>query len=910
MADWPLILAGPILRKVTPDEVSVWVALSEARTVHLSIYGGLVNTGAGTDVYTGSPLKTGTIETMQFGPKCHVAVVTAFSADDLGGVPLLPIQFYSYNVGFSNGDGVVEEDLKSLRLLVDVLPSENSPDDPKPHLALGYEQNALPSFALPPWEPNLQDPSALKHLQILHGSCRKGHGEGPDAMKWIDKFIKDNRTDLLTRPHQLFLTGDQIYSDEIIPPLLDIIFDVAKELVGFYDNVPTSLGNKICDPLNFPPGFREEMMLQEAGFTTGLGDSHLITFGEFMAMYVMNWSNVVWPAPPLRDFQTIAKEMSSAVDTLPLLLPRMTGQPMDVEDILVWLLSDTEETGDPKRTRLCRVALGEPNDQEKGTIETLSKVKKKIVKFTQDALVDLFRHDEERRQAVKDMYDALPFVRRALANVPTYMIMDDHEVTDDWNVTQEWTERVYNKEMGRYIIRNALASFVVCQAWGNDPTYFLLESGATALSLIQNAYATTFDSNLSLDFTELDQLFGLSPLSNLQSPLRFHFQVKGPHHLVIALDSRTMRGFDSALSPPALLNQDALWQQIPSNLLDGALDSQIEVVLVVAPAPVFGPPLIEETVWPALMRVWDLTEVLEVQRSRGFQRWDAEAWGFNPVGFERFLARLARLHRPIVFLSGDVHYSAAAQLDYFTNVSFAEPTNPDDPFAPEPPIPPYTRFVQFTSSAVKNGWPMFAQAILRFISLPQLCLDWASKVERLCWNENSPDTVVISPNNTEPVPTDLLLRRLKQPVMVPTKRWPKNTTLHRDPDWSWVMTPLFDNRDDTLRPADTKPPDLDGEAILGNHDQKVAAYAAVANRHIQTLATNTNTRKLIFSSNIGWIKFADKPDGKYVEQCLYSVHPDNPNGQPEPYTCQEAALFVAADAEPPIIEEWQEPTFQ
>ena len=27
----------------------------------------------------------------------------------------------------------------------------------------------------------------------------------------------------------------------------------------------------------------------------------------------------------------------------------------------------------------------------------------------------------------------LPAVRRVLANIPTYMIFDDHEITDDWN---------------------------------------------------------------------------------------------------------------------------------------------------------------------------------------------------------------------------------------------------------------------------------------------------------------------------------------------------------------------------------------------------------------------------------------------------------------------------------------------
>ena len=43
----------------------------------------------------------------------------------------------------------------------------------------------------------------------------------------------------------------------------------------------------------------------------------------------------------------------------------------------------------------------------------------------------------------------VPQVARALANVATYMIFDDHEVTDDWNLNQRWRNRVYSQPFGR-----------------------------------------------------------------------------------------------------------------------------------------------------------------------------------------------------------------------------------------------------------------------------------------------------------------------------------------------------------------------------------------------------------------------------------------------------------------------------
>jgi hypothetical protein len=54
---------------------------------------------------------------------------------------------------------------------------------------------------------------------------------------------------------------------------------------------------------------------------------------------------------------------------------------------------------------------------------------------------------------------ALPAVRRVLANIPTYMIFDDHDVTDDWNITREWRDRVSGSPGGRRMVASALAAY-------------------------------------------------------------------------------------------------------------------------------------------------------------------------------------------------------------------------------------------------------------------------------------------------------------------------------------------------------------------------------------------------------------------------------------------------------------------
>src|SRR4029450_6953685 len=67
---------------------------------------------------------------------------------------------------------------------------------------------------------------------------------------------------------------------------------------------------------------------------------------------------------------------------------------------------------------------------------------------------------------------AVPRVARALANTATYMIFDDHEVTDDWYMSQSWRSRVLTAPFGRAIVRNGYSAYAVGPAWGNEPAAF------------------------------------------------------------------------------------------------------------------------------------------------------------------------------------------------------------------------------------------------------------------------------------------------------------------------------------------------------------------------------------------------------------------------------------------------------
>ena len=78
MADLPLILAGPILRRVEPRLVAVWVALSQPRAILLSVFEGRQQAGTGPGVFTGGqPRARGATNTLRIGDKLHVGVVVA-----------------------------------------------------------------------------------------------------------------------------------------------------------------------------------------------------------------------------------------------------------------------------------------------------------------------------------------------------------------------------------------------------------------------------------------------------------------------------------------------------------------------------------------------------------------------------------------------------------------------------------------------------------------------------------------------------------------------------------------------------------------------------------------------------------------------------------------------------------------
>lgn len=597
----PALLAGPCLRRTEPRAVTVWVALKFPCVVKLRI---LETEQQGQQL--GQPVLSGQQHTVAVGRHLHVAAVTAKQ-----GQPLACDRIYAYDLEFA---------AERPYSLLEALRNERVPT-----ATVSYFAHELPTFTLPP--------QCLGDLKIAHGSCRKPHGPGFDTLPLLDCLIEANAASPKERPHQLFLTGDQVYGDDVADPLQWIATALGDTLLGWEEALPVS--GEMMTPKQLTAGKRESIATHAAGFTAGLDGkgervtSHFLSLGEYFALYVLARSPVCWPVQ----------------------IP--AGQEMIKEH-------------------------------------------RAIRRWNRD------------RHHIQQFIHTLWKVRRALANVPTYTIFDDHDVSDDWNLNQAWCLRVLGRTLGRRAVQNALTAYALCQGWGNTPWQF--EPGQTGhrlLKTLERWSASQGQDSLAADAIAL--YLGLPPINQStelpeftqeedvwilqRSPgaLTWHYTVAGPCHEVLVLDTRTWRGYPvhaKPTAPPTLLSPSAFKEQIdkwleaddepyddPAKLASGQKpsDAQPKATLVIASTNVIS------------MKVLDWIQTWQLRNGKVFSADVGDSWNLNYRALATLITKLCEHRQAVVILSGDIHYSSAVHLSYRNHGSGHR-----------------ANLLQLTSSAMKN----------------------------------------------------------------------------------------------------------------------------------------------------------------------------------------------------------------
>lgn len=984
MATFPLILAGPIVRRITPELVSIWVALSEPRAIKLSVFTGpkqaevlAVAPDADPAVpqqdFSGKPQRT-----RRVGDNLHVAVVTVTPP-----LALLPGQLYSYNLSFGphQGNFVVEDDLRSQHLLED---ADVLPDTTSPHKALGYGKNTLPAFATCP--PEITD------LKLIHGSCRRVNADLEDALAWVDDIIEGVRESAIERPHQLMLSGDQIYADDVPVVLLPQLQQRGIELLGATEFVPMMWREGVADPPtptqrpvdaeHLPAGMRHHLIDSEARMTSNDNHSHLIAFGEFCAMYLFVWSPVLWDVDALTDFDDIfsgfapggqlpdnwgslfikttpdADDQLVEADIRPVLdllvgfdddrrrlflknekrasknFRKREGLRTDLmhpaglilekhitanlpakarailakddatdaelaraDEMLFAALADVTADEvqavmktvvdprafitrfptppDPLTSRVlavCRALANQTQfravfelgrelafpknaagefDFTKLNDEKLWRFCQVLTQLTGDygGLYKKTLSEDHRKQQVEKFHARLPHVRRAMANVSTYMIFDDHEVTDDWNLNPIWIDRVYNAPLGRTILRNGLAAYGVFQGWGNDPAGFAEGDHRKMLDLVTKLVPQG-QTQPPTDLTKMEELETLFGLRGEVPKIDWHFSVTGSRHQVFALDNRTRREFKVRIGPPGNVGSESMKKQFPT----GPRPPGIEVVFVVAPLTVMGPSLIDDLIAPLSYRVFDMLDQSEIDGMPGTNPDAVEAWVFSPELLEQLLKHAASWGR-VVFLSGDVHHAASQQMSYWKKG------------ATEP-----ARFAQFTSSGMRNVMPSYLRTLSSSFGFMQQLARADIDVTRFGWNNDNPDVLNL-PAGTRLAPT-VRPKLAESPVLLPKHGVPAGARFARAPDWQWHMDVVIDQRPDGLRPTSAQITPLGAadefEADAnGSFDE---AYQRLAAKHAQQIDQVNHGRQIMFANNLGMVRFEEENANDPARAVLVAVH--------------------------------------
>ncbi|HET6625080.1 MAG TPA: hypothetical protein VFG63_01710 [Nocardioidaceae bacterium] len=778
-AELPLVLAGPILRRVDARRVCVFMALSEPGDVTVTVFTGRTSsTGNGTSA--APAVGTQSRPTRSFGTKLHAVVV------DVAVTAMPPLTRHSYDVVVRVGGQ--DKGLKALGLLKD---GSGVPAS----LALGYATDMLPGFVTPA--------AGLEDVRIAHSSCRKSNGPGSDALAWLDDRIQEGLSDLGEAPQQLFLTGDQIYADDVGAVLLPMLAELGMDLVGT-EKLPVSNERLEATIERFPALRRQNVVRKLGRLTTTDGDNHLLTYGEFVAMYCAAFSPAVW------------RSLATPADLF-------KPPPVDAAKTFATRWEDAYGTTDKWRT--------EKNEAGRSRLDSVI--------------------DEGKR--VEVWRDAVPRVARALANVPTYMIFDDHEITDDWNISDRWRGRVVSADFGRAVLRHGLMAYTVFQGWGNDPVKFLHnqvedadgnpvtvpESQRSPHDKVLDAIGElsgTIASPTVATLNKIDELLGLDkPVTNPQ--VSFHYEVPGPRYTVHVLDTRTRRTYKAKGHTPARLVGGSLDAQLPK----GPFTDMRQLLVVVSPVPVLFPRIFESVLQPVAALTFDLKTHMfgredetipgKVTGLQGSEHKDIEGWRADEEHHEQLLRRLGT-YRRVVVLSGDVHFASTLAMDYWGK---------DDEILD-------SRIVQCTSSAARNQPGEDMRGLLRTLRLGQQLLR-GTPCERIGWDG---DHGVVLPAGASIRP-GRRGRLRRKPAILPAQGWPAGTTVSRAPDWRWRVEVVRDERPKAALPAGA--PDV--PVVSWAPGDRVSSYADIAGKHQQvTLAPKDPVRLMVFRNNLGMVSFA------------------------------------------------------
>ncbi len=182
----PPVLVGPLLRRLEPTRLLLWLVGSRALTLTLRLQGIDIRFDAGQCTII-------PVGTHAFVHLIDVSLDAALPCDTL----------IEYDLLITEADG-----------------AQSGIREWAPHLL--YGEARCPNFVL-----------RSRIDQLLHGSCRKPHHPAADGLLCVDRLL-ESEPDACKRPALLMMSGDQVYADDVAGPMLRSIHALIERL-GLFD---------------------------------------------------------------------------------------------------------------------------------------------------------------------------------------------------------------------------------------------------------------------------------------------------------------------------------------------------------------------------------------------------------------------------------------------------------------------------------------------------------------------------------------------------------------------------------------------------------------------------------------------------------------------------------------------------
>jgi hypothetical protein len=602
-----------MLRRVTRTSVCVFLAARFPYRVRLELFN--------TPQPSATPIASTEAVLHPVGPRLHLAAIELQLTEPL---PTGVLHYYNLRFIPTTDPAAPGGDLADLGLLASG--------------AISYG-GQLPSFALAP---------SLAGLNLVHGSCRRPGGQGIDALTLVERHLADNHANASARPHQLVLTGDQIYADDVDLSLAMTLRETAGLLVGNDERLVHENLRLALDDAPVAPGHRRAFFVSDTtGLTTGDNQGHLLFLGEFFAMYLMAFSDALWPSVP--DPEDPTKKLFR----------------------LSYPLEPDDENGFKKEVRASRRRTLAFAASLRNVRRLFANVPTCMI-FDDHEVSDDWYCNREWRDTVRNHRLGRQLLRNALVAYALF---------------QDWGNQPQNYQPGA--LGRQLLDAVQWPPADAPPPVAKIHQTPALLDQVLDIGATSPESP---DEPSSPPLTGR---------MRWDYFLDGEGYRLLVLDTRTYRYFPKRpevlphvqidpQQPSVELEEVHLRKISPGLMTAEAMQAQIRerrdpnrFHIVVSPAPVLAVPAAEAL----------LSLIGSFFPKIGPEKTDREAWAARAASHHALLRELGRLGPSVVVLSGDVHHAFSFTMSYYDKAN----GGPD----PEQQVRARSRIVQLCSSGLK-----------------------------------------------------------------------------------------------------------------------------------------------------------------------------------------------------------------